>query len=205
MINLALTSLAIPLFLLLSCQSDTLTQRQLNHDKLEKTKNKNHQALAFCETNNYNTQYAFMVDLNVHSGKNRFYVWDLQNNKALDSGLVAHGNCRDYNKDNLTETDVSNINESHCSSVGKYKVGGRDYSNWGINIKYWIVGLDSTNNNAVKRVVVLHSWEVIDDEEIYPETTAESWGCPAVSDNYMRRLDALLKKTEKPVLLWIYI
>jgi len=31
-----------------------------------------------------------------------------------------------------------------------------------------------------------------------------SLGCPVVSNAMMRKLDALLKKEKKPVLLWIY-
>jgi hypothetical protein len=38
----------------------------------------------------------------------------------------------------------------------------------------------------------------------YPEGTPEGWGCPAVSNLQMRKLDSLLKKEKKPLLMWIY-
>ena len=194
--------LIILCFFILNCNSEPPL---IYKNKLSNTVSKNLEALDFCKENNYNTQYCFMVDLGTHSGLNRFYVWDLKNNRALDSGLVAHGSCKQLWKDRLSKDNISNVNNSHCSSIGKYEIGERAYSNWGIHIKYWIKGLEETNNNAVSRVVVLHSWEKIDDEEIYPNTSVESWGCPAVSDKYMKRLDERLKKTEKPVLLWIYL
>ena len=86
---------------------------------------------------------------------------------------------------------------------GKYKIGKRDYSSWGINVKYWLDGLEESNKNAVERVVVLHSWSKVSDKEIFPGYSPLSWGCPAVSDAFMKKLDEKLKVTDKPVLLWI--
>ena len=65
-------------------------------------------------------------------------------------------------------------------------------------------GLEETNSNALKRVIVLHSWELVTNEETYPEGTPEGWGCPAVSNEAMETIDGYLKGVEKPVLLWIY-
>jgi hypothetical protein len=65
-------------------------------------------------------------------------------------------------------------------------------------------GLESTNNNAVKRQIVLHSWSDVADKEVYPHGTPEGWGCPAVGNNFMKILDGKLKQTEQPVLLWIF-
>ncbi|MFA7446734.1 MAG: murein L,D-transpeptidase catalytic domain-containing protein, partial [Flavobacteriaceae bacterium] len=79
----------------------------------------------------------------------------------------------------------------------------RDYSSWGIKIKYWLHGLEATNSNAMQRVVVLHSWEAVSDDEIYPNVSPLSWGCPAVSNEFMEFLDQKLQVAQKPVLLWI--
>jgi hypothetical protein len=86
---------------------------------------------------------------------------------------------------------------------GKYKIGNRDYSSWGINVKYWLHGLEATNKNAVKRVVVLHSWNAVKNKEIYPKYSPLSWGCPAVSNEFMEKIDIRLQDSQKPVLLWI--
>ena len=87
--------------------------------------------------------------------------------------------------------------------TGKYKIGKRDYSSWGINVKYWLHGLEDANKSAVKRVVVLHSWSAVKNEEMYPRYSPLSWGCPAVSDAFMKKLDERLQQTDRPVLLWI--
>jgi len=39
----------------------------------------------------YNKKVAFFIDMKIPSGKNRFFVYDLQTNKIIDKGLVAHG------------------------------------------------------------------------------------------------------------------
>lgn len=163
------------------------------------------EALDFCKKKDYSQNYYFLIDLSVHSGKKRFYVYDFKQGKVVDSNLVTHGSC-DAFEDNDTKYEkvkFSNQDNSHCSSVGKYKVGKRDYSSWGIKVKYWLEGLEETNSNARHRVVVLHSWEAVHNTEIYPRYSPLSWGCPAVSDAFMTKLDNKLQKTDKPVLLWI--
>lgn len=166
---------------------------------------KHTEALAFCKKNGYSEDYYFLVDLSIHSGKKRFYVYDFKQKKITDSNLVTHGSCDafDDNETKYEKVKFSNRNDSHCSSIGKYKVGKRDYSSWGIKVKYWLEGLETTNTNARNRVVVLHSWEAVSNTEIYPKHTPLSWGCPAVSDAFMKKLDVKLQKTDKPVLLWI--
>ena len=149
--------------------------------------------------------YFLLFDLRIHSGKKRLFLVDLQTGEAVDSFMVAHGAGknpwgRDFSKD---QPQTSNTVNSHLTSVGKYLVGNRDYSSWGIHVKYWLYGQDSSNSNAVKRVVVLHSWDYTPDEEVYPDGTPESWGCPAVSDLTMKKLDELLGSSNKKMLLWI--
>lgn len=100
---------------------------------------------------------------------------------------------------------ISNTVNSHCSSVGKYIVENRGKSKFGIGIKYNLIGLDSANKNASKRAIVLHGWEQVTDNEVYPQGTAEGWGCPAVSNEAMDKLDKMLKKTKSKTLLWIII
>lgn len=165
----------------------------------------NKEAKAFCKENKFNEEYYFLVDLSLHSGKNRFFIYDFNTNKMLDKNLVTHGSCDQFeeNSNKWEKVKFDNRVESHCSMKGKFKIGKRDYSSWGINVKYWLHGLEDTNNNAVKRVVVLHSWNAVKNKEIYPRYSPLSWGCPAVSNEFMQKLDNLLQQTQKPVLLWI--
>lgn len=39
----------------------------------------------------YNKDIAFFIDMRIPSGKNRFFVYDLNADKIIDKGLVAHG------------------------------------------------------------------------------------------------------------------
>lgn len=71
---------------------------------------------------------------------------------------------------------LSNVDGSHCSSNGKYIIGERGYSNWGINVNYKMHGLEKTNSNTFRRQIVLHSWEKVADKEIYPKRYSRGLG-----------------------------
>lgn len=167
--------------------------------------NKNAEAQKYCEDNNFNEDYYFLLDFSLHPGKNRFFIYDFKSKKIVNKNLVTHGSCDQFeeNPEQWEKAKFSNKTDSHCSMKGKYKIGKREYSSWGINVKYWLYGLENSNANAVNRVVVLHSWDAVSNTEIYPKVSPLSWGCPAVSNEFMRTLDAKLKTSKKPVLLWI--
>jgi L,D-transpeptidase catalytic domain len=176
------------------------------HIDTNRTKIKAKEALLFCKNKGYNTTYCILIDMSLPSGVKRFMIWDFRKNTILASGLVSHGCGINpwsgiWSKDKPTFSNVAN---SHCSSLGKYQVDDRAASAWGIHIKYYLKGLESTNSNAYVRDVVLHSWEKVPDEDVYPIGTPEDWGCPAVSNNTMKTVDALLHKQKKHLLLWIY-
>lgn len=176
------------------------------HPPSYRTQSKAVEALAYCKANGFNTNYCVLIDMSLHSGKKRLFVYDFKNDSLMNSGLCSHGCCAglwgvDWTK---TKPKFNNIPNSHCSSLGKYKIGNRGYSNFGIHVNYKLHGLEPSNSKAYERYIVLHSWSMISDDEPYPKGTAEGWGCPAVSNAQMTYLDGLLKKTTKPVLLWIY-
>jgi len=161
------------------------------------------EALAFCKKNKMDTSIAIMVDMSIHSGKNRIFVYDFKQKEITIEGLCAHGV---GGGSTPTKVVFSNKEGSYCTSLGKYKVKGRAYSNWGINVHYKMYGLEKTNSNAFKRIVVLHSYTPVPNQEIYPQTLfGQSAGCPVLSDGTMKKIDALLKTRRKPVLLWIYV
>lgn len=163
------------------------------------------EALAFAKSNALNENYYILIDMTIHSGMNRLFLYDFNNNKIVNKALVTHGICDvlSPNPDPHVNVRFSNENNSHCSSLGKYKIGKRDASGWGIKIKYWLEGLEKTNSNAEQRVVVLHSWEAVANDESYPFYSPLSWGCPAVSNDFLKLLDKKLQVARKPPLLWI--
>jgi hypothetical protein len=161
------------------------------------------EALAFCKKNNMNTGFCFLLDMSIKSGKNRFYIYDFKTNKITKSGLVCHGMGKNSGEE---KPMYSNESGSNCTSLGKYRTGKRAYSNWGINIHYKMHGLEKSNSNAFKRQVVLHSYDYVEDKEIYPASLTLGWskGCPVVGNEMMKKIDALLKKAKKPTLIWIF-
>jgi len=181
-----------------------LSKAKLNNDLDVNLKQKAIVAKAYCEKNNMNRDVCILIDMKIHSGKKRFFLWNLKGDSVLKSGMCSHGTCGSLNSyDPSLSPQFSNTPESHCSSLGKYKIGNRGYSTFGININYKLHGLEKSNSNAFKRFIVFHSWGIT-DEEIYPQELTESWGCPAVSNNFMREMDSVLKNEKQSVLLWIY-
>ena len=173
---------------------------------IQKTRLKAKEAFIFCKSMDFNTDFCILIDMSIHSGLNRFFVWDFNRDTISHSTLVGHGCCDypwsvDSSKANPT---FSNVEGSHCSSLGKYEIGAREHSIWGINIKYVLHGLEATNDNAFSRFIVLHSYEKVKDEEVFPNGTPEGWGCPIISNNNMRVMDEKLENAEKTVLMWIY-
>lgn len=160
-------------------------------------------AKAYCAKEKLNIDYCFLVDFSKHSGKHRFYIYDFKHHKIIDSSLCCHGFGGGSKEDTIV---YSNAPGSNCSSIGKYKIGKRAKSNWGIKVHYKMHGLEKTNSNAFKRLIVLHSYDYVRAYAIYPSHLTLGWsmGCPVISNKTMFKADSLLKKSKLPTLLWIY-
>lgn len=153
----------------------------------------------FAAENDYSTKYCFLVDMSLPSGKNRFFVYDLEKNSIINTGLVAHGSC---NESFMAHPRFSNSAKSGCTSLGKYKVGEFYVGKYGKSFRLY--GLDNSNSNAYNRAVVIHGYDCVPDEEIYPRVLCNSLGCVMVSYNFFDRLSRLIKKSDKPIVLWLY-
>lgn len=200
---------AMLVFLYLSCSNDSKikeTKEPVRLSRSEYIEALGIEALKYCKNNNYDSNLCFLLDMGAHSGKKRFFVWDFIKRKAILSGLVSHGCCNNpWGTDKSKSNPVfSNSPESHCTSLGKYKIGNSFISEWGIKKGYQLIGLEKTNSNALRRQIVLHSWDDIPEKEPFPEGIPEGWGCPAVSNSFMKTLDSLIIDSEKPILLWIF-
>lgn len=199
--------LIIFIFIFSACSGVTDKHEKITKDEgVERLKEKAKEALEYCKANNMNTDYCILIDMKIHSGRNRMFVWSFKTNSVERAALCSHGVGRDKNKSTPQDPKFSNEDGSWLSSLGKYKLGIRSYSNWGINVHYKMHGLEKTNSNAFKRIIVLHSYEPVKDEEIYPEHLPLGWsqGCPVTSNEMMTFIDNKLQKTEQPTLLWIY-
>jgi len=148
---------------------------------------------------NYNQKTAILIDMRQHSGKKRLFVYDLDSMRILSSSLVSHGSGSETGiKDSLK---FSNVPNSYSTSIGKYKIGGSYIGNFGKSYK--LHGLDATNNKAYDRLVVLHRYSCVPDEEQFVEI-CNSLGCPMVSENYFLELDKFISTSKNPMLMEIY-
>lgn len=154
----------------------------------------------FINTNSkYNKEFAFFIDMRVMSGKNRFIVYDLKNDKIVDQGLVAHGiGSETQNKPDLK---FSNANSSFCTALGKYSIGQNYVGKYGK--AYKLFGLDPTNSNAFARSIVLHKYDQVPYEE-QDKAIVHSLGCPMVNEIYFNRIEKLIDNSKRNIILDIY-
>ena len=153
----------------------------------------------FNQPGDYNSEYCFLIDMKITSGKKRFFVYNLEKDSVELSGLVAHGSGSDKGTGDLY---FSNEPNSNCTSLGKYKVGNSYNGKFGLAFKLY--GLDKTNSKVFERFVVLHAHSCVADEEVDPLPICESWGCPTVSPTFLTALKQYIDKADAPILLWIY-
>jgi hypothetical protein len=154
----------------------------------------------FIGTNSkYNNELAFFIDMRVMSGKNRFIVYDLKNDKIVDQGLVAHGIGSET--ENKPELKFSNNGSSFCTSLGKYSIGKNYVGKYGK--AYKLYGLDATNSNAFARSIVLHKYDKVPYEE-QERAIVHSLGCPMVNELYYDRIEKIIDKSKRNIILDIY-
>lgn len=148
---------------------------------------------------NYNTEIAFLIDMKIGSGKNRFFVYDLKNNRIIDQGLVAHG----FGSETQIQGELkfSNVNYSYCTALGKYYIGHSYNGEYGK--AYRLYGLDETNNNAFMRNIVLHKYEKVPYAE-QDKPICQSLGCPMVNTDYYKRIEKLIDNSKSKIILDIY-
>jgi hypothetical protein len=154
---------------------------------------------AFASAHRYNSRIAFLVDMSLPSGKNRFFVVDLEKDSLLMVGLVAHGSA---NKAFSLDPVFSNINGSSCTALGRYRIGLPYKGQFGL--AYKLYGLDPTNDQAFGRNIVLHAYSYVPERETDPYPICNSRGCPMVAPGFLGRLQPLIDQSQQPILLWIF-
>lgn len=138
-----------------------------------------------------------IVDFSKPSNEKRLWVYNLDEHKTKFSAYVAHGKRSGF----LNSTSFSNARSSYKSSIGFYQILEQYNSkHHGLSIK--LNGLESTNNNAYKRGIVIHSAKYVDRNFIKKNHRAgRSWGCFAVSK---QAENTIIKLTHKNDLLLAY-
>lgn len=133
-----------------------------------------------------NRDYITVIDFTQSSQNKRMYVIDMRTG-AVTRYLVAHGNGSDPSHTGYAKK-FSNISGSNMSSLGMYVTGGEYDGKHGRSMR--LIGLESTNNNALDRAIVVHgAWYVAPQYK----PLGRSQGCPAVEDRYIDTVVTQLK------------
>jgi hypothetical protein len=168
-----------------------ITKADLVKEKLGKIR-------PYLNLNKYSENLIIIANMSENMSIKRMYVANPSKGKTLHTCLVMHGKGR---KSDADKANFSNIPNSLCSSLGKYKISERYPGKFGES--YRLDGLDSTNSNARKRAIVFHYYKPQSAaEDIGPHFFSE--GCPMLAESDWRIIDELIQKEDKPVLLWMY-
>lgn len=153
----------------------------------------------FIKGKNYNQNLAVFINFKIHSGKYRYFVYDLKNNKILQKAIVAHGDGSVVK--NSSALKFSNVDGSHQSSLGKYEIKESYSGKFGK--AYRLNGLDETNSNARARAIVLHSYYCIPDKESV-NSACLSFGCPMLSKNAFNETSKFIDGSKETIILYAF-
>ena len=121
-----------------------------------------------------------IADFSLPSRIPRFHLFDVANARVLGSYLVAHGRGSDPGHTGWLQR-FSNVPSSNATSAGAYRTDGFYVGEHGRSIR--LTGLDSTNNNALDRAIVVHAaWYVSPEMARTHGVLGRSEGCFALSD-----------------------
>lgn len=188
-------------FLLISCDLKSQENQSVIYANSEdKLAHKISDIKTFLKDSDCNSDKAFLIDFSIPSFKFRLFVVDVKTGKVLQKALVAHGDGSEDGK-NKNGLKFSNLDGSHCSSLGKYVVSEKYKGKFGLS--YRLDGLDETNSNARKRAIVLHRLSCVPDVE-QKEDICLSFGCPMVSDDFFKILEQHIDKSHKKIILYAY-
>jgi hypothetical protein len=174
------------LFILLAFITYKFINKKVNADSAVATNNRINSHVdkikkIISNNSKYNKDVAFFIDMKIASGKNRFFVYDLKENKIIDKGIVAHGSGSETGIQGKLK--FSNVQNSLSTSLGSYYIG--NYYNGKFGKAYKLYGLDQTNNNAFKRDIVFHYYYDVpyNEKDGY---ICNSYGCPMVNKNTLK-------------------
>lgn len=122
-----------------------------------------------------------LVDFALPSRERRFYLVDLEGGRIEHMWLVAHGKGSDLGNTGYLQR-FSNDPGSNASSRGAYVTAMPYYGKHGRSQR--LIGLDSENNMALDRAIVIHGADYVDPAMIDERgRIGRSFGCFAVEDS----------------------
>jgi len=131
-----------------------------------------------------------LVDFGVPSREPRFHLVDVAGGRIERSWLVAHGNGSDPSATGMLQR-FSNEPGSNASSQGAYVTSTTYYGKHGISQR--MIGLDTTNDMALDRAIVIHGASYVDPSLIASQgRIGRSQGCFAVEPGEIAAVMAAL-------------
>lgn len=129
-----------------------------------------------------------IIDFSKPSTERRLYILNLKNG-AVSKHFVAHGKGSGVN----FAAKFSNKNDSKMSSLGLFIAVDTYYGKHGQSLT--LSGLDSSNDNAAERDIVIHSAKYISEDYIKRHgRLGRSWGCPAISPSIIQKVISSFKE-----------
>ena len=210
-LNLSLKQMTKSIFklLILSCimlgctNKDTSKSQEIDHNKLYRDLVHNiHPANHGASEN-----YILLVDYSIPSNESRFFIWDLNQDKIIDSFWCAHG----FGGGSTNSAPVfSNVEGSNCSSLGLYLIDRRYGTSprWGYQY-HAVDGLSSTNSNARVRQILIHPWRSVTadwQKQIGHPMACDgrSAGCFTTTDVGYETIHKLIRSESKRILLYAF-
>ena len=75
-----------------SLKSSATTEKKNEYDEISQRIAKRAEiAQKFCAENNFNENYCILIDMSIHSGKNRMFVYNFKDKTIERRSLFAHG------------------------------------------------------------------------------------------------------------------
>lgn len=177
-------------------QFDFKGSEKLSYDVFEKAY-KGYMNLRNAGKLNKNKDLLTVVDFTKSSTKKRMWVFDLKTQKLLINDYVAHG----QGSGEEFATVFSNTENSHQSSLGFYVTGEIYNGEHGASLR--LHGMDNGYNSAAfDRAIVVHGADYVCTDFIRAQNRlGRSWGCPAVSNQVVKKL---INTVENGTCLFIY-
>ena len=156
---------------------------------------------------NASQNYVILVDYSIPSNHNRLFVYNLKTKKIEHKFWCAHG----FGGNSTPEKpEFSNTPDSNCSSIGLFKIERGEGTSRRSKYKYHAVdGLSSTNSNARRRQLLIHTWESVTND--YEDQIDEpmkldkrSAGCFTTTDEGYETLHRLIQSEKKNILLYAF-
>jgi hypothetical protein len=149
-------------------------------------------AISKLDQHGIETRIIAVADMTQPSDARRLYLIDLQERKLLKRTYVAHG----QKSGELKATSFSNVDGSHQTSLGLYRIG-QEIVSPKHGAALLLYGLDKGMNcQAQQREIIMHGADYVSEDFIKKQgRLGRSWGCPAVSRADMPEMIELLAGT----------